>query len=281
MGWQAWTNINWSSSGAELEYPDCQRFIKEGNSERDQQPRSGITSAEMANTNHRSEQHNAGKYAENGRAEGLQKRNEVQEPEQPIDELAHPNSQSRQPIATARLDVEGEILRETRRHENTDGSQSFGETMGYTTSEHERSHTGQDGQIEPGRSGTQQLADTCSTNGEGSGGMASTRRRPELADSNKELAYADCARQPGKRNDGKQDEKNHAGTNNTGTDYWPAGPGQQQYEWEEPRTIEPRLGCAINGYNFREDLLRAYGNSVVEQTTGIAFVDLLKKHFRQ
>lgn len=32
------------------------------------------------------------------------------------------------------------------------------------------------------------------------------------------------------------------------------------------------------GYNFREDLLRAYGNSVVEQTAEIAFLDLLSKH---
>ena len=43
---------------------------------------------------------------------------------------------------------------------------------------------------------------------------------------------------------------------------WPARPGEEQYGWEEPR-VKSRLGSTINGYNFREDLLRAYGNSVV------------------
>jgi hypothetical protein len=37
------------------------------------------------------------------------------------------------------------------------------------------------------------------------------------------------------------------------------------------------LGCTINGYNFRNDLLRMYGNGVVEQTAEIAIRDLLKK----
>lgn len=62
-------------------------------------------------------------------------------------------------------------------------------------------------------------------------------------------------------------------------DRWPARPGQAQFDWEQPRTTKPGLGCTINGYNFREDLLRAYGNSVVEQTAEIAFIDLLYKHW--
>lgn len=60
---------------------------------------------------------------------------------------------------------------------------------------------------------------------------------------------------------------------------WPARPGEEQYGWEEPR-VKSRLGSTINGYNFREDLLRAYGNSVVEQTAEIAFIDLLGKHLK-
>lgn len=43
--------------------------------------------------------------------------------------------------------------------------------------------------------------------------------------------------------------------------------------------IEPGMGCTVDGYNFREDLLRAYGNSVVEQTAELAFRTLLDKHF--
>jgi site-specific DNA-cytosine methylase len=59
---------------------------------------------------------------------------------------------------------------------------------------------------------------------------------------------------------------------------FPAPPGEQQHTWEEPRTIESGMGSTTHGYNFREDLLRALGNSVVEQTAELAFIDLLKKH---
>lgn len=65
-----------------------------------------------------------------------------------------------------------------------------------------------------------------------------------------------------------------------GNTQFPARPGKQQYDWEEPRTVKPGVGCTVNGYNFREDLLRALGNSVVEQTAELAFIDLLQKHLR-
>lgn len=58
---------------------------------------------------------------------------------------------------------------------------------------------------------------------------------------------------------------------------YPAGQGTFQYEWEAPRVIEPGLGCTINGYNFREDILRSIGNMVVADCAEIAFIDLLKK----
>jgi len=61
---------------------------------------------------------------------------------------------------------------------------------------------------------------------------------------------------------------------------WPAGCGEFQYEWEEPRTIKSGVGCTVNGYNFREDFLRALGNSVVEQTAELAFNTLLKQHLK-
>ena len=62
---------------------------------------------------------------------------------------------------------------------------------------------------------------------------------------------------------------------------WPARPGEQQYEWEQPRAVEPGVGCTIDGYNFRGDLLRAYGNSVVEQTAEYAFLTLLQKFMKR
>jgi DNA (cytosine-5)-methyltransferase 1 len=63
-----------------------------------------------------------------------------------------------------------------------------------------------------------------------------------------------------------------------GSHAWPAGQGKYQHEGEEPRTVKPGLGCTVNGYNFRTDLLRMYGNGVVEQTAEIAFLDLLRRH---
>lgn len=58
---------------------------------------------------------------------------------------------------------------------------------------------------------------------------------------------------------------------------WPAGQWAEQYEWEEPRTVESGVGCTINGYNFREDLIRAFGNAVVSQVAAKAFYFLHKK----
>ena len=60
---------------------------------------------------------------------------------------------------------------------------------------------------------------------------------------------------------------------------WPAAPGLPQHEWERPRTIKPSLVYNADGYNFREDLIRAIGNSVVEQTAELAFLTLSRKHY--
>lgn len=57
---------------------------------------------------------------------------------------------------------------------------------------------------------------------------------------------------------------------------FPMGQGYEQYPWEPPRTI-PRMGCMLNGYSFRVDLLRMAGNAVVEQTAELAFRTLIQK----
>jgi site-specific DNA-cytosine methylase len=59
---------------------------------------------------------------------------------------------------------------------------------------------------------------------------------------------------------------------------WPARPGEPQFEWEHPRTLEPSMGCVIDGYSFREDLLSAIGNGVVAETATLATIDLIRKH---
>ena len=61
-----------------------------------------------------------------------------------------------------------------------------------------------------------------------------------------------------------------------GRDRWPARPGEPQHEWEAPR-IESSVGFTVNGYNFREDLLRMAGNGVVEQTAELAWITLWDK----
>jgi len=61
-------------------------------------------------------------------------------------------------------------------------------------------------------------------------------------------------------------------------DIWPSGQGEYQHDWEHPRVIESGVGCTVDGYNFREDLLRMLGNGVVEQTAELAMLDLLNKH---
>ncbi len=58
---------------------------------------------------------------------------------------------------------------------------------------------------------------------------------------------------------------------------WAAQPGQKQFDWEEPRTTKSGMGCTVDGYDFRIDLLRALGNGVVPQTASKAFVTLLEK----
>lgn len=60
---------------------------------------------------------------------------------------------------------------------------------------------------------------------------------------------------------------------------WPAPPGRQQETWEAPRLVAG-MDCTVNGYNFREDLLRMVGNAVVHQTAAKAYIDLLSKFDR-
>lgn len=71
-------------------------------------------------------------------------------------------------------------------------------------------------------------------------------------------------------------EQKFYGFNDDGCKRWPARPGEQQYEWEAPR-LESSVGYAVDGYNYREDLLRMAGNAVVRQQSEKAFRTLLLK----
>jgi len=57
-----------------------------------------------------------------------------------------------------------------------------------------------------------------------------------------------------------------------------APPGFDQYEWESPRTLSKSgMGCTIDGYNARRDLIRLLGNSVVSDVAELAFRTLIDK----
>lgn len=58
---------------------------------------------------------------------------------------------------------------------------------------------------------------------------------------------------------------------------WPAGAGQYQHEWEEPRVIwktEQCVGGATDGFTHRVDRLRLLGNGVVPATAAVAWKTL-------
>lgn len=97
------------------------------------------------------------------------------------------------------------------------------------------------------------------------------RMRNESGNGNKSLSNASCSgiSESSKKFTSKLINKNG--------DKWVARPGELQYNWEEPRTIKSGMGCTINGYDFRIDLLRALGNGVVPQTAEKAFTTLLNK----
>lgn len=137
------------------------------------------------------------------------------------------------------------------------------------------------------------------------------RNRYEFRPCNTELAHSACTGFEELRDNGITPESYYTGVTDTGTSLddsvvqglqghagndsgtqrrqgqerstteaslFPAGQGTYQHEWEEPRTIESGMVYTINGYNFTEDLHRAIGNSVVEQTAELAFISLLEKH---
>ena len=58
---------------------------------------------------------------------------------------------------------------------------------------------------------------------------------------------------------------------------YPAGPYQQQHEWEVPRTTVKRVGGTANGTSYRVDRLRLLGNGVVPDTCELAFNTLIQQ----
>ena len=64
------------------------------------------------------------------------------------------------------------------------------------------------------------------------------------------------------------------GHSETSRQTWPARPGENQKQWEPPRTTQPGLGGHVDGVPNRVDRLRALGNAVVPQVAATAFSTL-------
>lgn len=100
-------------------------------------------------------------------------------------------------------------------------------------------------------------------------GQNRERMRREFSDSCKDVSNSGSLRS------GESLQRSKSGVFNPIGFKWPAGKGEQQYDWEHPRTVKSGMGSSVNGYDFRIDLLRALGNGVVPQTAAKAFRSLL------
>ena len=108
----------------------------------------------------------------------------------------------------------------------------------------------------------------------------------ERLESDAELAHPASAGKHGELRDFKQEKSRSNEYDCNGETIWPARPGEEQYEWEEPRVTEAQseLGGAVDGSACgvdpianRVDRLRLLGNGVVSQCAEIAWRTLWQR----
>ena len=105
-------------------------------------------------------------------------------------------------------------------------------------------------------------------------------RKPNNAGQGKELGNPECRGREGGNVNRETTEVIGAGCHPV----WPARPSEEQFKWEEPRTVSSEhpqtksfLGSTIDGVASRVDQLRLLGNGVVPQTAAKAWITLNKQ----
>ena len=195
--------------------------------------------------------------------------------------MEHSNSRHGWESATGRLDMEQNPFSETGRNQSTDG-------IGPPDKEVGNANTigpDRDGQCaqRDGIGKADAITPADKTMGHTEPGRCQQRNPGERND---KITNKGCANMGNANSSGfgqscgsKPVGTQQPSVKRYGSEAFPAPPGAYQHPWESPRVI-PAMGCRVNGYNFREDLLRMLGNGVVEQTSEIAFITLLEKHLK-
>tara|TARA_R100000458_G_C8259515_1_gene235167 strand:- start:7 stop:1221 length:1215 start_codon:yes stop_codon:yes gene_type:complete len=153
----------------------------------------------------------------------------------------------------------------TRHDDGTQGGKSnrprrVEETCGETRKE------GSERTVSPERSG--ELAESCNERLQRDELQGTHRESPQGWEEGSHRSTAECGEVP-RSCWGKHTERlDHR---------FPARPNEEQYDWEEPRVAEPRLGGSPNGSSTRVDRLRMLGNGVVPQSCSKAFLMLMSK----
>jgi DNA (cytosine-5)-methyltransferase 1 len=161
---------------------------------------------------------------------------------------------------------------------------SVADAEGQRRPEGRAEHEGQQGRISTAVGGVSDLAHSDSVReSQCPGSLAEGRRR--AVNGSQEVGNADIEG-PQRRRELEEQNAKRCATEAIGHDFagsthvplnewpWPARPGQEQFQWEHPRTIESGMGRTAYGLAPRADGIHMLGNGVVPVAAAMAFVAL-------